>query len=137
MAKKQRLSLRDLEQETKKFLAPTTDKERSIIEAAVVLLGERGIDGTTTAEIARRAGVTERTLFRYFPSKRDLVKRVLFPSLLRGGLSREWETFETLLRTKGTSLKNWYTMFSAQRLASVARNPALARTVLGELVQSD
>jgi TetR/AcrR family transcriptional regulator len=137
MPKKSRLSLRDLEQETKKFLEPTTDKERSIIEAAVALLGERGIDGATTAEIARRAGVTERTLFRYFPSKRDLVRRVLFPSLLRGGLSKEWETFEALLRTKGTSLKSWYSLFTAQRLGAVARNPALARTVLVELVQND
>src|SRR5262245_4967607 len=71
MQKKQRLSLRDLEQEAEKFLKPTTPKEQAIIEAASVLLGERGIDGATTAEIAKRAGVTERTLFRYFPSKND------------------------------------------------------------------
>src|SRR5262245_66401641 len=71
MQKKQRLSLRDLEQEAEKFLKPTTPKERAIIEAASALLGERGIDGATTAEIAKRAGVTERTLFRYFPSKND------------------------------------------------------------------
>ena len=88
MAKRARLSLRDLEHENKRFLAPASEKEQSILAAAVELLSERGIAGATTAEIARRAGVTERTLFRYFPSKSDLVRRVLFPLLLHAGLAR-------------------------------------------------
>src|SRR4051794_37677402 len=117
------LSLRDLEQETEKFLAPTTEKERAIIEAAVELLGERGIDGATTAEIARRAGVTEKTLFRYFPSKRDLIKRVLFPLLMRGGLNRKWETFESLLKTRGVDFRSWYIALASDRLANISRNP--------------
>ena len=86
MQKKQRLSLRDLQLEAEKFSRPTTAKEQAIIEAASALLGERGIDGATTAEIAKRAGVTERTLFRYFPSKNDLVRRVMFPPLLHAAL---------------------------------------------------
>lgn len=137
MQKKQRFSMRDLERETEKFLAPATEKERAIIEAAAELLGERGIDGATTAEIAKRAGVTERTLFRYFPSKSDLVRRVLFPSLLRGALSREWEKLEALLKMKDPNLKSWYTMFTTERIAAVGKNPALARTLLVELAQND
>jgi TetR/AcrR family transcriptional regulator len=136
MPKKARLSLRDLEQETEKSLKPTTDKEKSIIEAATSLLGERGVDGATTAEIARRAGVTEKTLFRYFPSKRDLVKRILFPPLLRGALDREWGKFEVLLKTDDPSLKSWYSMITARRYAAI-KDPALARTVLIELTQND
>src|SRR5262245_4774643 len=58
-------------------------RKKAITEAATELLGQRGVDGATTAEIARRANVTEKTLSRYFPSKKDLVKRVLFPPLLR------------------------------------------------------
>ena len=131
------LSLRDLEQETEKFLAPTTDKERAIIEAAVELLGERGIDGATTAEIARRAGVTEKTLFRYFPSKKDLIKRVLFPLLMRGGLNRKWEAFESLLKTKGVDFRNWYIALASDRLANISRNPGLSRTVLIEVLQNE
>src|SRR5215470_2455696 len=137
MPKKQRLTLRDLEQETEKFMAPSTDKERAILDAAVELIGKHGVDGATTAEIAKRAGVTEKTLFRYFPSKSDLVKRVLSPPLLRAGLSREWETFATLLKTKDASLKDWYVRFTTQRLAAISKYPALARTVLIELAQND
>ncbi|MBS0360360.1 MAG: TetR family transcriptional regulator [Proteobacteria bacterium] len=40
--------------------------------AAWALYAERGYDRTTTAEIAARAGVTERTFFRYFPDKREV-----------------------------------------------------------------
>src|SRR5262245_5970276 len=108
MAKKARVSLRDLERETKKFQAPATDKERSIIDAAVALIGERGVDGATTAAIAKRAEVTEKTLFRYFPSKSDLVRRVLFPMILQSGLTRQWEQVEMLLKSGEGSLKDWY-----------------------------
>lgn len=40
MPKRQRLSLRDLENESKKFHAPKTDKERAILMATVELIGE-------------------------------------------------------------------------------------------------
>jgi len=42
-------------------------------QAALELYRERGYDGTTTAEIAERAGVTERTFFRHFPDKREIL----------------------------------------------------------------
>ena len=137
MPKKQGISLRDLKRETKKFRAPTTEKEKAIIEAALALVSERGVDGATTAEIARRAGVTEKTLFRYFPSKADLVRRVLFPLILERGLTRQWEKVETLLRTKGLSLKSWYIDATTKELAAIARNVGLTRTVNIELLQNE
>jgi len=134
MAKKARISVRRLEQETKKFLTPATEKEKAIIDAALALIGERGIDGATTAEIARRANVTEKTLFRYFPSKQDLVRRVLFPLLLQVGLMRNWEAFEALLRGTGSGFRKWYVALEADRFRTISINPGLARTVLTELL---
>ncbi len=40
---------------------------------ALELFRERGYDRTTAAEIAARAGVTERTFFRHFPDKREVL----------------------------------------------------------------
>ena len=37
------------------------------------LYGERGFDNTTVAEIAERAGLTERTFFRHFADKREVL----------------------------------------------------------------
>ena len=42
-------------------------------QAALELYLERGYERTTVAEIARRAGLTERTYFRYFADKREVL----------------------------------------------------------------
>ena len=42
-------------------------------EAALELYLEHGYDATTTAQIAERAGVTERTYFRHFADKREVL----------------------------------------------------------------
>jgi AcrR family transcriptional regulator len=49
------------------------DARGRLEEAALALYGERGFDQTTVAEIAERAGLTERTFFRYFTDKREVL----------------------------------------------------------------
>jgi AcrR family transcriptional regulator len=44
-----------------------------IVEAAADLFAERGFDAVSVAEIARRAGVVEKTVFNHFPLKEGLV----------------------------------------------------------------
>ena len=41
--------------------------------AALELYAQRGYDATTVAEIAARAGLTERTFFRHFADKREVL----------------------------------------------------------------
>ncbi|MET0453540.1 MAG: TetR family transcriptional regulator [Mycobacterium sp.] len=42
-------------------------------EAALELYAERGFEPTAVADIAERAGLTERTFFRYFADKREVL----------------------------------------------------------------
>jgi AcrR family transcriptional regulator len=49
------------------------DSRGRLVRAALDLYGERGFEHTTVAEIAERAGVTERTFFRYFADKREVL----------------------------------------------------------------
>jgi len=135
MPNRQRLTLVDIESETEKFLAPATEKERNILAATVDLVGERGVDGATTAEIAKRASVTERTLFRYFPSKRDLVRRVLAPTILRVILTREWKPFGALLDALPPEGGNGPSFISA-RFSRLPPSPPLARALFGELTRN-
>jgi AcrR family transcriptional regulator len=49
------------------------DARGRLAQAALALYGERGFDQTTVAEIAERAGLTERTFFRHFADKREVL----------------------------------------------------------------
>src|SRR3954469_18511338 len=46
---------------------------QEILKTALRLFIEQGYDETTIAQIAREAGVSQRTLFRYFGTKEDLL----------------------------------------------------------------
>lgn len=49
------------------------DSRGRLAQAAMALYGERGFDQTTVADIAERAGLTERTFFRHFTDKREVL----------------------------------------------------------------
>ncbi len=49
------------------------DSRGRLEEAALALYGERGFENTTVAEIAESAGLTERTFFRHFADKREVL----------------------------------------------------------------
>ena len=58
-------------EDTTKTETKEDDVRTRLRGAALELFRERGYDRTTSAQIASRAGVTERTFFRYFPDKRE------------------------------------------------------------------
>jgi AcrR family transcriptional regulator len=72
--------------------------------AALELFRERGYEETTAAEIATKAGVTERTFFRHFPDKRE----VLFD-----GDAAFTEAVTVAVRNAPKTLGPWDTLFFA------------------------
>ncbi|GAA0481719.1 MULTISPECIES: TetR family transcriptional regulator [Streptomyces] len=108
------------------------DARRRLKQAALELYRERGFDQTTTAEIAARAGVNERTFFRHFPDKRE----VLFDGEadLRAALTQEVADAPDGLQPLGVLLYAFRKAgrilednrpFSEPRLAVIAKTPAL------------
>ena len=59
---------------SKKRLTPK-DREQEIIDEAVQFFAEVGFDGKTR-DLAKRIGITQPLLYRYFPTKDDLIERV-------------------------------------------------------------
>jgi AcrR family transcriptional regulator len=49
------------------------DAHGRLLHAAMEMYGERGFESATVAEIAERAGLTERTFFRHFADKREVL----------------------------------------------------------------
>jgi AcrR family transcriptional regulator len=58
-----------------------SEKEERIFKASVEIFAEKGFDGATTNEIAHRAGVGEGTIFKYFKTKKGLMKTLVIKML--------------------------------------------------------
>ena len=72
-------------------------RRRQILEAAVRLFARQGVARTTTRQIAREAGVSEGLIFRYFPTKLDLVRAVTgSPHVFLGDLRKILKDAEAL-----------------------------------------
>jgi TetR/AcrR family transcriptional regulator len=68
---------------------PAKERKAAVLDCACGIFSSGSYRGTTTADIAREAGVTEPVLYRHFDSKRDLYLAVLDESWNR--LHDLWE----------------------------------------------
>lgn len=95
-----------------------TEKQISILSAAIELFSEKGYEATATSEIAKKANVAEGTIFRYYKTKKDLLfaipatlsKIALFEIFLDDFneiLNADHENFETFLRKIVLNRKNF------------------------------
>jgi AcrR family transcriptional regulator len=57
---------------TTRLSAP--ERREQILDAALIEFADRGLDGTSTEDIARRAGISQPYLFRLFGTKKELFK---------------------------------------------------------------
>ncbi|HEY0417929.1 MAG TPA: TetR/AcrR family transcriptional regulator, partial [Acetobacteraceae bacterium] len=80
-------------------LAPG-DRERQILDGAIAYFSEVGFSGQTR-ELAKRLGITQPLLYRYFPNKQALVERV-YQTVFEGRWNPDWIP---LLQDRATPLR--------------------------------
>jgi AcrR family transcriptional regulator len=51
---------------------PAAERREMVLEAAVAEFAVHGLAGTSTEDVARRAGISQPYLFRLFPTKKAL-----------------------------------------------------------------
>ena len=68
---------------------PAAERRQAIVDTALRVFSEGSYRGTTTAEIAREAGVSEPILYRHFASKRELYLAAIEEAWTR--LRTKWE----------------------------------------------
>lgn len=78
------------------------DRRQQILAVASGLFARQGFNGTTTKEIAARAGVTEALIFRHFPSKEDLYWAVIEAKIEDNS---PLERMQARLAAKGTDVE--------------------------------
>jgi len=132
-----RMSARALRGESARYERPSNEKEAAILAAATRLFGDKGYRGARTAEIAAEAGVTERTLFRYFPSKDQLYRRVMFPAVLAATMPRELTETGKLFALDAESFADWHRRVLKLRIGAARAAAPQLRLMLATLMTDE
>jgi AcrR family transcriptional regulator len=110
----------------------SADERREVtIEAVIHLAGEQNPAGITTAEIAKRMGVTQGALFRHFPSKDAILQAVM-----------EWVSDRLLTRidkaiaAAASPLRALENTFHTH-IDFVIEHPGVPRMLFGELQRAE
>ncbi|HWD70753.1 MAG TPA: helix-turn-helix domain-containing protein [Solirubrobacteraceae bacterium] len=110
------------------------DAQGRLVKAAMELFSEHGYEQTTVAEIAERAGLTERTFFRHYSDKREVLFSGgdEFRDAFVGRLEEALDSMSALqavtiaAQAAGASLEERVGRdFASARQAIVSVNPAL------------
>ena len=131
------VTIRALRGEAARYERPRTPKEAAILQAATQLFGEKGYSATRTAEIAAAAGVKERTLFSYFPSKEKLYRRVMFPALLTAAVPRALIDTGELFGTEAESFLEWHRRVLDLRVAAARAAAPQFRLLIAALMSDE
>ncbi|NLX93538.1 MAG: TetR/AcrR family transcriptional regulator [Clostridiales bacterium] len=101
------------------------DRRKQILNAAMAVFTEKGFIGSTTLEIAKAAGVSEVTLFRYFSSKQEMflagIEPILF-STLEGSINTSVEL--------SSEAKLEYILY--ERISFISSNYKVVKLILTE-----
>jgi AcrR family transcriptional regulator len=117
------------------------DARGRLLAAAFDLFSERGFENVTVEEIAQRAGLTERTFFRYFGDKREVLfwGAQLLQDLLVQGVDNAPEQLKPLEAVEFALLRAAEEFFDGRhefarhRQSIVASNPELQERELIKL----
>lgn len=107
------------------------EREKAILDAAIALAAEDGMAAVQIAAVAGRAGIAAGTVYRYFPTKNDLVAE-----LIAAVAGRELEAMQTAADAAPgplSALASGIARFAARALAE----RRLAWAVIGEAVDPE
>jgi len=121
-------------------------RPQEILDAALAVFAEKGFAAARMDEVARRAGVTKGTIYRYFPSKEELFKSLVRVAI--GGTLEQVTAFASaydgsprellvsVLRTIGTVLRTSDRIVLPKIVLAEAGNfPELVRFYRFEIIE--
>ncbi|MEW9078815.1 TetR/AcrR family transcriptional regulator [Terrisporobacter glycolicus] len=115
-----------------------TKKQENILISAVELISEKGYEKVSTAEIAKRAGVAEGTIFRQYKTKRDLLDTIFIPSFMRLIKPKIIKEFiSSVLDKDYNTLENFVEVIVRDRYEFAKDETPLFRIIIQEIISQD
>jgi len=110
-----------------------TDKQKLIIKAAIELFSKQGYAATSTREIAQKAGAAEGSIFKLFPTKKDIIlwitkqiiNTALFPLISSG--------IQELMEKPFNSREDFLAAFLENRLELIQEGVPLFKILIQEI----
>ena len=105
--------------------------KKKTIEAAINLFAKQGYHGTSTLQIAKEAGVSQATVFKYFKTKEDLLYSIIVPIIPKLFL-------DFLKRTQNTnSLEELISYAVEDRMVFLKENKDTIKIVYSEILTNE
>ncbi|MEM9166453.1 MAG: helix-turn-helix domain-containing protein [Planctomycetota bacterium] len=109
------------------------ERRAQLLETATALFASRGYARTTTAELAKAAGVTEPVIYRHFDSKRDL-----FVALIEQTAERTLSIWRTALDQAESPTQRLEILLASNPMVALGDEEALAyRIILQSITETD
>lgn len=110
-----------------------TDKQMKIIEAAVEVFAKKGYAGSSTSEIAQKAGVAEGTIFRHYKTKKDLLLSIVGPLMLNTFGPLIMKDFVKVIKAPYDTFEDFLRAAMRDRLSFVRNNFPLFKILIQEI----
>lgn len=108
-----------------------SDKQKKLFLAAVDLFSSKGFSRTTTAEIAKKAQVSEGLLFKTFDNKENLLKSIIKPialNILPPTIDMAFNGYGEL------DLKFFINQYYREKITFIAKNEKLVQILIREII---
>jgi len=109
-----------------------SEKEKKIIAAAINIFSEKGFSGSSTSEIAKKAGVAEGTIFRYFKTKKDILRCISIELIKSISNSVLIKPIEKIIASEPTDLREIFRKIIVDRLKLAESLFPMARVIFTE-----
>ena len=118
----------------------TADETRKqLIDAAAQVFAERGYEGATIADIARRAGLSTGAIYAHYRSKAELLAEAIRAqsrhevSRMVGGEREMTMTDALAAAASGLSRRGWGRSLLLEAVSAARRDPDLAAAMIAEV----
>ncbi|MDR6551455.1 TetR/AcrR family transcriptional regulator [Paenibacillus qinlingensis] len=110
-----------------------TDKQIKIVQAAVEIFSEKGFAGSSTSEIAQKAGVAEGTIFRHYKTKKELLLSIVAPMMTKLIAPFAVKDFTKVLEADYPSVESFLRAVTLNRLEFARKHFPIIKIFIHEI----